>query len=58
MTRSIRDESVSWGELADLQGLAAYIDPSDLELLEWAGASEFDPTCALCEFGEEPGHEH
>ena len=41
--QSIRDESLSWGELADLQGLAAYIDPSDLELLEWAGASEVRP---------------
>ena len=19
---------------------------------------EYDPTCALCQFGEEPGHEH
>jgi hypothetical protein len=21
-------------------------------------AAEYDPTCVLCEFGEEPGHEH
>jgi hypothetical protein len=25
---------------------------------ERTAAPGFDPTCVLCEFGEEPGHEH
>lgn len=37
----IRAERISWGELAELQGLAEYIDSSDVELLEWAGVPEF-----------------
>src|SRR6058998_2865504 len=37
----IRDECISWGELFELQGLAAHIDPDDVELLEWAGVPEF-----------------
>lgn len=36
----IRAERISWGELSELQGLAEYIDPSDVELLEWAGVPE------------------
>lgn len=38
---ALRAENISWGELAELQSLAAYIDPSDVELLEWAGVPEF-----------------
>lgn len=34
-------ERVSWGEIAELQGLTEYIDPSDVLLLEWAGVPEF-----------------
>ena len=30
-------ERVSWGELAELQALARFIDPSDLLLRMWAG---------------------
>lgn len=38
----IRAERISWGEVAELQSLAAAaIDPSDVELLEWAGVPEF-----------------
>ena len=37
----IRAESISYGEIAELQGLAEHIDPSDVELLEWAGVPEF-----------------
>lgn len=37
----IRAERLSWGELAELQSLAPHIDPSDVELLEWAGVDEF-----------------
>jgi len=38
----IEAERISWGELAELQGLAEYIEPGDVVLLEWAGVSEFD----------------
>ena len=37
----IRAERISYGEIAELQSLAEYIDPSDVELLEWAGVPEF-----------------
>jgi hypothetical protein len=37
----IRDEHVSYGELAELADLAEYIEPGDVELLEWAGVPEF-----------------
>lgn len=37
----IRAERMSYGELAQLQDLAPYIDPGDVELLEWAGVPEF-----------------
>lgn len=36
----IRAERISYGELAELQSLVEYIDPSDVELLEWAGVEE------------------
>jgi hypothetical protein len=36
----IRAERISWGEIAELQGLAPWIDPGDVELLEWAGVPE------------------
>lgn len=36
----IKAESISYGELTELQSLAEYIDPSDMELLEWAGVKE------------------
>lgn len=37
----IHQERISWGELAELQGRADEIHPSDVELLEWAGVPEF-----------------
>lgn len=37
----LRAESISWGELAELQGLAEHIEPGDVELLEAAGVPEF-----------------
>lgn len=37
----IRAERISYGEIAELQGLADQIDPSDVELLEWAGVPEY-----------------
>ena len=36
----LQAERISYGELAELQDLAAYIDPGDVELLEAAGVSE------------------
>lgn len=37
---AIRAERISWGELAELQGLARFIEDGDVELLEWAGVPE------------------
>ena len=37
----LRAERMSYGELAELQSLAEYIDPGDVELLEAAGVPEF-----------------
>lgn len=37
----IRAERISYSELAELQDLADQIEPSDVELLEWAGVPEF-----------------
>jgi len=34
-------ERISYGELAELQDLAAYIQPDDVLLLQWAGVPEF-----------------
>lgn len=36
----IRAERISYGELKELQSLAAYIEPGDVELLEAAGVPE------------------
>lgn len=38
----IEAERISYSELAELQGLAEFIDPSDVLLLEWAGVPEFE----------------
>ena len=37
---ALRSESISWNELAELQGLTDQIDPGDVELLEAAGVPE------------------
>jgi hypothetical protein len=37
----IRAERISYGEIAELQGLALNIDPDDVELLQWADVQEF-----------------
>lgn len=37
----LRAECISYGELAELQELAEYIDDGDIELLEAAGVPEF-----------------
>jgi hypothetical protein len=36
----LRAERMSYGEIAELQGLAEHIDPGDVELLEAAGVPE------------------
>lgn len=36
----LRAERISYGELAELQDLISFIDPSDTELLEAAGVPE------------------
>jgi len=36
----IRAERISYGEIAELQGLAEHIEPGDVELLQWAGVPE------------------
>lgn len=36
----LRAESISWGELHELQSLAKHIEPGDVELLEAAGVPE------------------
>lgn len=37
----LRAENISWSELAELQDLARFIEPGDVELLEAAGVPEF-----------------
>lgn len=37
---SIQAESVSYGDLAELQGLAAHIDAGDVDLLQWVTAED------------------
>jgi len=44
----LRAERISYGELAELQGLASEIDPGDVELLEAAGVPEFPLADVLC----------
>ena len=35
LRQEIKAERMSYGELIELQSLAEYIDPGDVELLEW-----------------------
>lgn len=37
----IEAERISYSEIAELQNLVPYIDPSDVLLLQWAGVPEF-----------------
>ena len=36
----INSESISYGEIAELESLKEYIDSGDVQLLEWAGVPE------------------
>ena len=40
LREQIKAENISYGEIAELQGLAKYIEKGDVELLEWAGVKE------------------
>jgi len=40
LREELREQRISYGELAELQSLVEYIDSSDVELLEAAGVSE------------------
>lgn len=40
----IEAERISYGEIAELQALKDYIQPGDVQLLEWAGVPEFENT--------------
>jgi hypothetical protein len=47
----IEAERISMSEVAELQSLAEYIEPSDVVLLEWAGVPEFpeeESDCGSC----------
>ena len=41
LRQELREERISYGELAELQSLAEHIDLNDVELLEAAGVPEF-----------------
>ena len=43
LRQELRAGLISYGEIAELQSLAPYIDPSDVELLEAAGVPEHHP---------------
>ncbi len=42
LRKELRAQCISYGELVELQSLAKYIDPGDVELLEAAGVPEFE----------------
>lgn len=44
LRQEIRAERISYGEIAELESLAAFIEPGDVELLQWAGVPEFPTT--------------
>jgi hypothetical protein len=40
LREQIRNENISYGEIAELQGLKEHISKDDVLLLEWAGVEE------------------
>ena len=40
LRREIKKETISYGEIAELEALVSYIDNNDVELLQWAGVKE------------------
>ena len=54
----LRAERISYGELHELQSLAANIEPGDVELLEAAGVPEFPVKVLFAvKIGDEPWRE-
>ena len=43
LRKELEAEHISYGELAELQGLREYIEPGDVQLLEAAGVPEHAP---------------
>lgn len=41
LREQIEKEGISYGEIAELQSLAKYIEAGDVVLLEWSGVLEF-----------------
>jgi hypothetical protein len=39
LREQINNECISYGEIAELQSLAEYIEKDDVQLLEWAGVT-------------------
>lgn len=58
LRKELRAERISYGELAELQSLAKYIDKNDVELLEAAGVPEFDENEKHAEGGSTTGFEY
>jgi hypothetical protein len=42
LRQEIRQGTISYGEIVELQSLKKYIEDGDVELLEWAGVDEFE----------------
>ena len=40
LRKAIEAENISYGEVAELEGLAPFIDKDDVQLLQWAGVTE------------------
>jgi chorismate mutase len=40
LRKQIKNENISYGEIAELQSLRKHIDKNDIELLQWAGVKE------------------
>lgn len=40
LRKQIQLERISYGEIAELQDMIEYIEPDDVELLQWAGVKE------------------
>lgn len=40
LREEIKEERISMGEISELESLAAYIEPDDMLLREWAGIPE------------------
>ena len=43
--KSIKAENISYGEIVELQNLKAYIEPDDIELLQWANDEQNTCEC-------------